>query len=387
MRHYSNNAKWLIYLTPFQSLPISMAYITPFFIQHGLSLSQILLLQSIFSIAVLLWEVPSGYLADKLGRALCIKISSPIAAISMVTYSISSHFWQFAVCEITLAIASGLISGISEALLFDSLKADSKEHKFTIMSQQVRSASFISYVIGAPVSAAIVYLAGINATLMTDGLLIFASMAFAFRLVEAPMTKEDTKQTEISAIKSIKRLCRNSEVCWLVLLITTLSTATYVGFWLSAPYYLSIGLPEVSFSVIFALRNLFKAFLSRKITQDKGLQRNMAAYASLSVITFGAMSAGNIWLLLLILGHDIVHALSSQPIIFKLNSYFEPNQRATMNSLVSFIQRLVYAVVGPLVGLLIDKTNLSAGFIAMGIICGILASISLLRLYKLKTFA
>jgi MFS family permease len=79
VRHYSQNARWLLYLAPFRAMSISAAYLTPFFVEHGLSTAQIFLLQSIFSAAYLLWEIPSGMIADRLGRALSIKISAPIA--------------------------------------------------------------------------------------------------------------------------------------------------------------------------------------------------------------------------------------------------------------------------------------------------------------------
>ena len=41
-----------------------MPIITIFYTEHGLSLHEVFLIQAIFSIAVVLFEVPSGYFAD-----------------------------------------------------------------------------------------------------------------------------------------------------------------------------------------------------------------------------------------------------------------------------------------------------------------------------------
>jgi MFS family permease len=105
MDRYKDNAKWLIYFAPFKAMSVSAAYLTPFFLQKGLSLSQIFVLQSIFSVAFLVWELPSGLIADRLGRAFSIKLSAPIAASAMVAYGLSNQYWQFVVCELVLALA------------------------------------------------------------------------------------------------------------------------------------------------------------------------------------------------------------------------------------------------------------------------------------------
>lgn len=73
---YQNNASWLLRAAPFKGLNISAAYLTPFFFHTGLNLSQIFLLQSIFSAAFLLWEIPSGYIATGHGYWIC-ELSCP----------------------------------------------------------------------------------------------------------------------------------------------------------------------------------------------------------------------------------------------------------------------------------------------------------------------
>ena len=47
---------------------VAMPIIVLFFQEHGLSLSEVMILQGIYSIAVALFEIPSGYIADVFGR-------------------------------------------------------------------------------------------------------------------------------------------------------------------------------------------------------------------------------------------------------------------------------------------------------------------------------
>ncbi len=386
MDKYKQNVKWLTYLSPFKTLSVSAAYLTPFFLLHGLSLTQVFLLQSIFSVAVLLWEIPSGLIADRFGRAFSIKLSAPFAALSMIAYGFSTQFWQFVIWELVLAVANGLVSGIDTALLFDSLKADGREKDFVRISQRMNAFGFAATALGVPIAVLLVHFVGLGSTLVADGLLVVVGMVFTFRLVEAPRNNGSQEAVRLSAWHAIKQLGRNTEARWLVVLGSVLSAATYLAFWMSAPYFSNLGIPVVLFSVILAIRSLWKAWLSHRFAKKRHIERNMVVYSALAGLVYLAMASGQLWLVWAILGHDVVQALSGQPIVAKLNDHIEHEFRATMNSLVNLVQRLTYSLAGPFVGLLVDKRGLPTGFAVTGLTCSAIAFVALARLHKLKTF-
>ena len=162
MDRYRHNAKWLACFAPFRALSISAAYLTPFFEQNGLSLAQVFLLQSIFSVAFLLWELPGGYIADRFGRAFSIKLSTPIAFIALTAYGFSTAFWQFVVWELLLAVANSLVSGVDTALLLDSLKADGREKEYVKLSQRINAAGFAASALGVPIAIVLVQFVSIR---------------------------------------------------------------------------------------------------------------------------------------------------------------------------------------------------------------------------------
>jgi len=386
MDRYKQNIKWLTYLSPFRTLSISAAYLTPFFLQYGLSLSQVFLLQSIFSVAFLLWEIPSGLIADRFGRAFSIKLSTPFAVVSMVAYGFSTQFWQFVVWELVLALANGLISGIDTALLLDSLKAEGREHEFVRVSQRINAFGYAATALGVPIAILLVHFVNLSSTLVADGLLTGVGAIFAFKLAEVPRSNGGQEAVRLSAWHAMKQLGSNVEARWLVLLGAVLSTSTYLAFWLSAPYYTHLGIPAVWFSVILAVRSLWKAWLSHRFDQKQHVGRNMIAYASLAGLVYLGMATDQLWLVWVVLGHDAVQALQAQPITAQLNRHMSHEYRATMNSLVNLVQRLIYSLVGPLLGLFVDKTSLSAGFAVAGVMCSTAAFVALARLHRFKTF-
>src|SRR6185369_10632880 len=100
-----------------------------------------------------------------------------------------------------------------------------------------------------------------------------------------------------------------------------LSTATYLAFWLAAPYQTALGIPVVWFGAILAVRSLWKAWLSHKFHQEQHQQRNMFVFAGLAGLVYVAMATQQLWLVWAVLGHDIVQALGGQPVTAQLNKH------------------------------------------------------------------
>ena len=92
-----------------------------FFIQNGLSLLQIGLLESIFHGTSLLCEIPSGMLVDRFSY----KTNLYLARLSSIGSSIlilfgQGNFWIYAIAMMVNAWSYNFDSGTSTAFLFDS---------------------------------------------------------------------------------------------------------------------------------------------------------------------------------------------------------------------------------------------------------------------------
>jgi MFS family permease len=385
MRHYHNNARWLMWFAPFRVLSISAAYLVPFFLEKGLNQSQIFLLQSIFSVSYLLWEIPSGWLADRIGRARSIQLSVPFAVVGMVAYGYSDYWWQFVVCELLLAVANGLISGADKALLIDSLKAAGRENEFVRVQQRIDALGYVAIAFGVPLSLVLVKYWGYGAAIVADGLVVGLGGLFTLRLVEPPI-HETPEIDGVTAWRSVRQLLGNRESRWLVALGIVLNTSTYLGFWLSAPYYLSVGLPVEAFGAVLAARSLLKAWLSHRFHSERHIKQLMATYVGLAGLPYLCMATGQVWLALALIGHDVVQSLHSAPLARRYNEHMNGRNRAMLNSVVGMVGRLCYAAVGPLAGLAVDRLGLQGGFVVLGFALSTLAAIAYWRIVLLGSF-
>ena len=79
---------------------VAMPIIVLFFQEHGLSLTQVMILQAIYSFCVALFEIPSGYIADLFGRKKTIVISTIFAFTGYLVFSFYGGFYAFVIAQI-----------------------------------------------------------------------------------------------------------------------------------------------------------------------------------------------------------------------------------------------------------------------------------------------
>ena len=69
-----------------------MPIVVPFYESNGLMMKDIMILQAVYSIAIVILEVPSGYLADVWGRKKTLLLGAIMGVIGFATYGVSHGF-------------------------------------------------------------------------------------------------------------------------------------------------------------------------------------------------------------------------------------------------------------------------------------------------------
>lgn len=106
---------------------ITMPVIVLYWQSHGLGMKDIFILQVIFSVSVVLFEVPSGYFADRFGHRTSIILGNIMGTLGFFCYWAFPSYLGFVAAEIILALGAGFLSGARDALLFDTLEVANKE--------------------------------------------------------------------------------------------------------------------------------------------------------------------------------------------------------------------------------------------------------------------
>ena len=106
------------------------------FLEHGLTWEEFGILNGIWAVTIICLEVPSGALADTIGRKKLMVFASFCMLIEMLTLLLSPMnggnlvFTLFALNRVISGVAEAAVSGADEALAYDSLKDAGREKEW-----------------------------------------------------------------------------------------------------------------------------------------------------------------------------------------------------------------------------------------------------------------
>ncbi len=116
---------------------------------RGLDLLQIGILSSAFEASIVMFEVPTGYLADCKGRRLSVLLGLVIMALSGLVYGFSHYFITFLIAEVLYGLGETFISGAGEAWTVDEMLAGGAgEGEITLMLAEGERVMLYAMVVG-----------------------------------------------------------------------------------------------------------------------------------------------------------------------------------------------------------------------------------------------
>jgi MFS family permease len=136
------------------------AFLLLFFLEKDISYLQIGLLYSIREITIMLFEIPSGLVADALGRKRTLIASFALYILSFMIFYFSSHFGLMAMAMFWFAVADAFRSGVHKAMIFQYLTRRGKNHQKTDYYGHTRSWSQTGSAIASLISGILVFYYG-----------------------------------------------------------------------------------------------------------------------------------------------------------------------------------------------------------------------------------
>ncbi|GII79339.1 hypothetical protein Sru01_43210 [Sphaerisporangium rufum] len=90
---------------------------------RGLDLGQVGAASAIFAAVVVVLELPTGGLADVLGRRVVLAASALVSVAALTTLALATSWWMFAAASVLKGVARALSSGPAQAWYVDTLHA------------------------------------------------------------------------------------------------------------------------------------------------------------------------------------------------------------------------------------------------------------------------
>ncbi len=363
-------------LWPFYSATFSFVFMfyslfsVLYFKEIGLSFVQMGLLFTVMSIAAIIFEIPTGAVADIYGRKFSTILGYILMTLIPLLVFFTTEYYLILLAFILLGISSTFISGADQAWIVDLLKISKKkeliEHYYTKDRSINSLAGFISGFLGALFVSLfglkIIWLSFSATYLFGTIFLIFGKEKFKKRKQHI---REHFKEF-ITHNKESLRYSKNNKNTSKILLSTLFwGVVVYVLMaeiiWV--PLIQSLGLKDAFFgfltSGVWAI-GIFAPFLGMFIYKKMKSRKNFLILVLTLILlsTSLVLFFNSLWAIILIYIFTLSLFEFWSPINMSLFHSFLPNKiRATVLSFRSFIFSLIGAFIPLVVGALLETTN------------------------------
>ena len=325
--------------------------------------TKIFLLQAWFSLWVVLLEIPTGVIADRYGRKISVALGTLFFAIDLLMFGITKNYYFLYFAEFIGALGSTLISGADKALIYDSLIEMRKKGEGKTYLSRYEAAGTIGILVSLPLGSFIV---GANlieypASLPLAFMLSSISLALAFFVymsIKEPKRRVPEENFVKSGINGLKYLNKHRILRAFAINSALISATTFFMFWFYQPLSASAGINITYYGLIgagFSLFQIILLFNSKRLEAVFGM-RNVLFYSALipSLLFMGLAITKNVYFVLLGIFLIAGSRLRTPILSDFMNLHIESKNRATVLSSISLMERMVIALLYPIVGYLTD---------------------------------
>ncbi|HLO59145.1 MAG TPA: MFS transporter [Bacteroidales bacterium] len=359
-----------------------MPIIVPFYQENHLSLTQIMILKSVYSVVIVVLELPSGYFADVLGRKKMLVFGAFAGAAGFIIYAFTHSYWGFFLAEIALGTGQAFISGADSAMLYDTLASAEREKQYT--KYEGLNASVGNF------SEAFAGLAGGALALITlrfpfyfQAIIASSAIPAALLLQEPHFSKEQKRSLGWKDIvKTVDRIVfKEKDLRFNLLFSSIIGAATLLMAWFAQPLFEKMLLPLALYGTVWTSLNLitggssiFAHRLENRLGESNTLKM-VAVLIPLLMVLSGLVPAFAIIPVLVLF--YFFRGIATPVLKDYINKNTASEIRATVMSLRDLTIRVFFALFAPLAGWVTDHRGLGAGLTMLGFIVLILSGVTL----------
>lgn len=373
MIRLARNPRLLLALSTLQFALFPIPIITLFWKdQIGMSLTDIMVIQAIFSAAVVLVQFPSGYFADRVGYRASLLVGTVVWGTGWLAYTRGDTFGAVVVAEVLLGSGISFISGADRALLWVSLDAAGRGGEYTRWEGRLRAAGQTSEAVSAAAGGWL-YTIRPRLPFWCQTAIATLSLATVLALRDVPRPAPVERRSHVMQALRIVRftLSHHRRLRATMALGVALGLASFVVVWLIQPSMQARGIPTAWFGPLWAGAHVWLALVSlasARVTAAFGVRATLLGCCLLVPAGYiGLAASTSAWGVAFYLCFMTLRGLQG-PIIASLMQEDAPaDDRASVLSLAALLFRLAFVVAGPPIGALVDHAGMEVALAVLAV--------------------
>ena len=374
---YASNINKIVLITFFQRFHLYVHAYALLLLGRGLTLVQISMIESIVIGTIFLMEVPTGVLADRLGRKWSIFASTVLLMSAEFIFIFARGFEWYVFIALLTGTGFAFASGAMEALIYDSLPEEGRDDAMKRAMGRVNSFAQIAFVIAPILGGLIIGDATVENFIPAIALTVLALLLGAFvsvTLREPPVDSTEKKAGSMTLLRDgVSLLLTQPRLRRLALLVIFTSPFTgAIVTVLGPPYLVRNEVSPFVIGVALSLGSLLAALTQRyayKVEEWLGQARAIALLILMPGALYWilAVVAGPVAPVLIIILMYGVNDMKAPLFSAYQNALIESKNRATVLSMISMFLSLFMALALPVYAALAQR-SLSLTFVVMGLV-------------------
>ena len=364
---------------------------TLFLLDAGLSNTEAFAANAFFTAGLVLFEIPTGVVADLRGRKVSYLLGVVTLAISTLIYlymwQVSAPFWAWAISSVLLGLGFTFFSGAVEAWLADALDYTGYKEKLESVLAKGEIVEGAAMLTGSVAGGFIAQMTNLGVPYLVRAGFLILNFFFALVLMKdlgfkPAQSKHPIREVKKILSRSVEHGLRNPPVRWVMLAAPFMGGVSIYAFYAMQPYLLELygredayGIAGIAAAVVAGAQiagGLLVPHIGRIFKKRTSVL--LAAYViSVCVLALVGL-VPNFWVVvtLLVLWGLMFSAVTPVRQAY-VNSLIPTEQRATVLSFDNLFASTGGVVIQPILGKAADVWNypvsyvISAGFQALAI--------------------
>jgi MFS family permease len=350
-----HNVRLISLVTFFYSLTFYTTVYTLLLQDRGLDYWEIFLLESVLSAFIFLFEVPSGYLADRWGRKRVIVLAVGCYFLSSLVLVVAQPYWMFVMQAALYGIGVAAMSGTDSALLYEDLEQSGQkeeaDHVFSLQSAVMTAAMIISLPVGGWIGAR-----SFDSTVSLTCVAMLIAFLLTFFIREEGGHQRAERASQTGFLSTLRMIIRDHPLVLLLQLFMGLSTTAIFSLnYLQQPLFQSYGIGIESFGLIMLGSygfNLLVTFFTPMLREWIGTRMIFflstllpgGLFVVLGLTVQPVVGVGALWLIM------AMQTIRGPLYRTFLNEQIEGENRITVLSVISFVGSIMGMCLKPLIG-------------------------------------
>jgi MFS family permease len=371
MRSASQNITMLYLVKIAKWFMLAMPIIVLFYQENGLSMTDVLTLQAIYSISIVVMEIPSGYMADIWGRRNTIILGGILGTLGFGIYSFSFGFWGFLCAELVLGFGQILISGADSAMLYDTLYEQRRQKEYLKYEGRVLSLGNFAETIAA-IAGGLLAEISLRTPFVAQTFVAFIALPASLLLYEPIRTKQVGKGSMKKILAIVKySLFTNIDLRRNIFYSSLIGCATLTMAWFLQPYLFDIlHFSRSEIGIAWSLLNLvvgLTTLIAYKIEKKAGMLNTIILIAVLIPAGYIAMGfISSAWIIPVLVCFYFTRGIATPVLKDYINRMTNSDIRATVLSVRNFVIRILFSIIGPFLGYYSDMYSLQSALLLAG---------------------